>query len=68
MPGALVEITGGPWQGRLGTVEPMDPEWAGVAEGGLLVRLRSVAGRPEVERVVVLAGEVAVVDLRGRAA
>ncbi len=63
-PGTLVQITAGPWVGRLGTVENLDPEWAGVAYGSLLIRLRHVAGRPEVERVVVLAGDVQPVDLR----
>lgn len=67
-PGTFVEITSGPWQGRLGTVEKYDPEWVAVPLGSLMVRLRHAAGRPEVERVVVLAGEVTAVDLRERRA
>lgn len=64
-PGAIVEVVSGPWQGRVGVVEPIDPEWAGVPYGSLLVRLRSgCAGRPQAERVVVLAGDVMPVELR----
>ena len=66
-PGTVVEVVRGPWQGRIGVVEPFDPEWGGVREGGVVVRLRAgCAGRPGVERVVLEDRELAVVDLRVR--
>lgn len=64
-PGTVVEVVRGPWQGRIGVIEPFDPEWGGVREGGIVVRLRAgCAGRPALERVVVDETEVAAVDLR----
>ncbi len=64
-PGTVVHIVEGAWAGRVGTVEPFDPEWAGVTDGALLVRLYAVPQRPQLERVVVLNSDVEVVDLRG---
>lgn len=64
-PGTVVEVVRGPWQGRFGVVEPFDPEWGGVREGGLVLRLRAgCAGRPTLERVVIDEADVVAVDLR----
>ena len=64
-PGTVVEVISGQWCGRIGEVEPFDPEWVGVAHGAVLLRLVAVGRRPPVERVVVSRTEVVVVDLRG---
>jgi len=57
-PGDIVEITSGPWTGRLAQIEWITPH-------GLVVRLRGPIGS-ERDTVVVMPGEVECVDLRTR--
>lgn len=65
-PGTVVGFRSGPWVGRTGIVDAVDPEWVELPVGLVAVRLRDCrhTGEPYADRIIVRVDELEAVDLR----